>query len=232
MASHGIVQSDLSDWLDHNLKSHSTNTNVNVNVCLWNAWSIVNKLSAFQAFVSSTHYKILAVTESWLSPFIFNNEIISPDFFIYQKDRDNRGGGVFLAVHQSIPSKLILSPASLEIVSVELTIPEKVIICVIYIPPNAPISYTLSVFEFLSNIAKGSAVIFLGDFNSPDINWNNLNSSCNSSDLLCDFVCDYNFIQLVQLPTHIRGNILDLVLTTELFISNQQHLSNPQWTFP
>jgi len=32
--------------------------------------------------------------------------------------------------------------------------------------------------------------------------------------LVCDFVYKHNFSQLVDCPTHVKGNILDLVLTT------------------
>lgn len=34
-----------------------------------------------------------------------------------------------------------------------------------------------------------------------------------NSDLLCDLVYKHNLCQLVHVPTHVRGNFLDLVLT-------------------
>ena len=71
-------------------------------------------------------------------------------------------------------------------------------------------SLTLS---FISSIAIGKDIILLGDFNQPDINWENLASSNCSSKLFCNFVFDSNFLQLVKSPTHVKGNILDLILT-------------------
>ena len=153
----------------------------------WNARSIVNKLTAFQSFISIADYKILAITESWLTPSIYDNEIITS---LFRKDRSSgRGGGVFLAVHKSIPCKPVPSPHSLEVVSIEIPIPCKLIMCLIYIPPNAPQSYFQLLIQFLSALVKDSKVIFLGDFNLPDINWNNLHSNHSYSDQFCDFVC-------------------------------------------
>ena len=78
-------------------------------------------------------------TESWLSPSILDNEIIPADFSLYRKDRnESRGGGVFLAVHQSIPSRVIPSPSSIEVVSVQINIPHPLVICVCHLTPCAP----------------------------------------------------------------------------------------------
>ena len=56
-------------------------------------------------------------------------------------------------------------------------------------------------------------VLILGDFNGPDVDWNVLHSTSHSS-LFCDFVFCHSLSQLVSSPTHVKGNILDLVLTT------------------
>ena len=49
----------------------------------------------------------------------------------------------------------------------------------------------------------------MGDFNFPDINWTSLVRSGKQSSLFCE-LC-----QLVRHPTHVKGNILDLVLTND-----------------
>ena len=89
----------------------------------------------------------------------------------YQKDRDSRGGEVFLAVHTSIQSKLIGSPASLKVVSVEIITHHKIVLCLLYIPPQASV-LKLCVSDLLQNlstITQNHNIIF-GDFNFPDIN--------------------------------------------------------------
>ena len=47
----------------------------------------------------------------------------------------------------------------------------------------------------------------------PDINWSSLCDNSPYSTSLCDFVFDYNLSQVIQIPTHTGGNILDIVLT-------------------
>lgn len=58
-------------------------------------------------------------------------------------------------------------------------------------------------------------MIIVGDFNAPDVDWSTLshdNSQHRISPDLCDFVFDHNMSQLVAASTHIKGNILDLIL--------------------
>ena len=53
----------------------------------------------------------------------------------------------------------------------------------------------------------------MGDFNVPDINWNMLSGSTTFSNQLCDLVFQYDLSQIVDCPTHIAGNVLDLIFT-------------------
>ena len=66
----------------------------------------------------SVDFQIVALTETWLTESIFNNEILPTGYNIYRQDRGSRGGGVMLAVKDSLPSKLLPSPGNLEIVTV------------------------------------------------------------------------------------------------------------------
>ena len=73
-------------------------------------------------------------------------------------------------------------------------------------------------FEYLFSFLKSTStskelLIIIGDFNLPDICWSSLSGQCPRSNLLCDFVFESNLTQLVNFPTHIKGNILDLLLT-------------------
>ena len=130
---------------------------------------------------------IIGVTETWLNDSITNNEILPIDFVVYRKDRVSRGGGVMLAVHSYISSKLISSPDTLELVVVEIKqIPCTV--CTIYVPPNSDLEYMSSLVSFLSTLSTSKNLIVMGDFNSPDINWEMLCGSSPSSNALCDFV--------------------------------------------
>jgi len=53
----------------------------------------------------------------------------------------------------------------------------------------------------------------LGDFNFIDISWDSLCGLSPSSVKFCDIIFNLNFSQLICEPTHIAGNVLDLILT-------------------
>jgi len=53
-------------------------------------------------------------------------------------------------------------------------------------------------------------VLLLGDFNFTDIEWNTLSGQSYISQQFCDLIFD---LGLDHLPTHNKGNILDLLLT-------------------
>ena len=95
----------------------------------FNARSIVNKLNNFQSYVYSVDFQIVALTETWLTESIFNNEILPTGYNIYRQDCGSRGGGVMLAVKDSLPSKLLPSPGNLEIVTVSVNTSSNCSLC-------------------------------------------------------------------------------------------------------
>ena len=152
-------------------------------------------------------------------------ENLNNDFIIYRKDRQTRGGGVLIAVKCFLHSSLIFSPSDLEVISVKLSIcNHEIILCSIYIPPDSSESYLLSLLSYLTDLVSTYySCIFVGDFNFPDIDWLSLSSSSPLSNNFCEFIFDCNLTQHVLQPTHVKGDILDLVLTTSNVILN--HLS-------
>ena len=73
---------------------------------------------------------------------------------------------------------------------------------------------------YLDSIASKSHTFILGDFNYPDINWHSLVGQSDLSNGFCDFIYRHNLYQLVSFPTHVKGNILDLILTTSTHLVN------------
>ena len=61
-----------------------------------------------------SQFRIFAITETWLSSHIYDNEILPSNFIIC-------GGGVMLAIDQSISIKTIPSPEDIEAVVVHQT---------------------------------------------------------------------------------------------------------------
>jgi len=61
-------------------------------------------------------------------------------------------------------------------------------------------------------------VIILGDFNTLDINWPTLTGLSSNASKLVDFIFDHNLSQLIDQPTHICSNILDLAITIQEYL--------------
>ena len=81
---------------------------------------------------------------------------------------------------------------------------------------NASMEYVTSLCSYMLTMSRSSDnLVVVGDFNFPDICWSTLCSSSPSSTRFCDGVFDCNPTQLVTAPTHIMGNILDLVLVSD-----------------
>lgn len=76
--------------------------NPSLKFCSLNARSIVNKLTEFQAVVTTKKVNLIAVTETWVNSGILQQEIMSTDFIIFRRDRLGRGGVVMLAASNSI----------------------------------------------------------------------------------------------------------------------------------
>ena len=80
-----------------------------------------------------------------------------------------------------------------------------------YVPPSPDTTYFCALLDCIHPVADSSDVIILGDFNCPDINWASLAASTGPSKMLCDFAFSYNLCQVVDSPTHVKGNTLDLI---------------------
>ena len=143
-----------------------------------------------------------------------SNEILPSGYNIYRKDRHSRGGGVLFAIEHSVPSRVLSTPDNIEVVTIEIRCPHK-IISVVYSPPNASDVYLNSLINYLKDLLSDveAKVIILGDFNLPDINWLTLSANSDFANTFCEFVYDNGLSQLISDPTHNRGNILDLLLT-------------------
>lgn len=172
------------------------------------------------SFLNDSNSDIVAITETWLTPDITDNEIIlgNSTYNIYPKDRtERRGGGVLLGIKQTLSSFLIDTNSPLEIVWVACaTLSTKALIGVCYRPPDNHGSF---VDDLRKSLAKATQnypcdnIYLFGDFNYPHIDWTHLSSSCRESNDFLNLLLDFNLFQFVNQPT--RGaNVLDLILTS------------------
>ncbi|XP_068697553.1 uncharacterized protein [Montipora foliosa] len=190
--------------------------------CLYmNSRSIGKKLNELQAL--SIGNDLVFCVESWLNPNYLNCELLpsSADFTIYRRDRKNRrGGGVFLAVKNRLPSiRRRDLETDAEILACELR-PDsrrKILAVVFYRPQDTDLEYLKQLKKtlLLASKAKFDQILVIGDFNLSEIDWQT--GTAKAGDCLHNYftklVKDNYLWQLVDFPT--RGkNILDLFLTT------------------
>ena len=91
-------------------------------------------------------------------------------------------------------------------------------------PPNSDSDYLNSLLLYLSNlIISHNHIILVGVFNLPDVDWDTLTGTSLSSKYFCDFVFQNN---LIHTHTHLKGNILDLVLTNSDELISNVEVSN------
>ena len=116
-----------------------------------------------------------------------------------------------LAVHNSKSYKVLPSPPCLEVLSVSIGSSSSIIYCLVYIPPNSPEEYLIEFLQSLNSATDN--LLLLGDFNFSDVNWDSLCGLSPASAKFCDIIFNLNLSQLICEPTHIAGNMLDLILT-------------------
>lgn len=84
-------------------------------VIVINCRSIKNNKEQFDSLLDLVTPEVVIGTESWLDSTITNNEIFPSNYTVYRKDRNLRGGGVFVMVHSSLNcSRIEVESASCE----------------------------------------------------------------------------------------------------------------------
>lgn len=191
-----------------------------------------SKSSSFLQFLVSTCFKIYVLCESWLNHDILSSEFFTDEYIVYRCDRSSLnsfksfGGGVIIAVHNSIKSSEISCPHnSIEYLAIKLSWRVKSLyIYALYIPPNSSSEVYMLHLEnmkyFFSFTNINDITCVLGDFNLPKIDW-----CLDESDLLSTYPSnlssddDQNFLdgmqtldlhQICKIPNQ-HGHYLDLI---------------------
>ncbi|XP_071943713.1 uncharacterized protein [Antedon mediterranea] len=142
-----------------------------IQVALFNARSVVNKIEEFHARIAIDELDILIVTETWLDSSIDSTELFPDSFVVYRKDRSRHGGGVLLALKNAFKSSIVDFPTNIEVKIIEITVNNNfnVLICAVYRPPSSNddwLNQFHDVVDFiLSILHKYCGVILTGDFN-------------------------------------------------------------------
>ena len=199
-----------------------------------NCQSLFEKQSDFKAVIDYVKPDIVCGTESWLRgvnpgklpcpDHIKTSEVFPENYNVFRNDRSKLGGGVFTMVHKSLTTtehpELVIN-CEIEWLKVKLHQAKDLFTGTFYMAHrNMPDIKELqkSLSKVSENGKKARHVIMAGDFNCPDVNWDNSTVPPGASDrkvqqTLGDVCSTEHLTQTQTKPT--RGpNVLDIVYTT------------------
>ena len=172
---------------------------------------------------SPNSYPIIALTETWLKPFISNAQVKLPTYDVYRSDRIKRDrGGALLYIKSEIPVTIDKTFDDDTCEAIFCVCPSlKLMVFCAYKPCDASLTSFSNLLCFMSDCIRecdnspGFTTMILGDLNFPDM-WsvNSDQGTAVSSDekAISNFMNDNFLSQYVDVPT--RGNnILDVFLT-------------------
>ena len=201
-----------------------------MNILVLNANSLINedRRRKFSAAVIGGGFLAACVSEIWLHSNISDKELFLETYELYRADRPSREenisthGGSLIAVSKSFSSAKIEHNLPQCCVAVEVTINnDKLIICAFYSPPKESVyRYTVSDFELMLTLStrfQKNQILFCGDINFPQTNWNTFHSEDDFEREVLDLFDKHCLQQAVTIPT-CGKNTLDIALHRNLSI--------------
>ena len=185
-----------------------------------NVQSLCSKISELQLVVNQINPDIVLLTETWLNQTI-NNAAISIDGYDIvpdlRCDRGETAGGVGGGLLVYVKREIRLVPLDATSRFYQhcrfqiLTGGEKLNFILIYRPPSTGTDNTELLYDLVESVGRNTFII--GDFNMPGINWVTDTASGRGGRRLLQAATGAGLAQLVEGPTHTKGNLLDLILT-------------------
>lgn len=208
----------------------------NLRVMNVNCQSVKNKRAELHTVLSYIKPDLVCGTESWLQGIqpgkppepgpnsISSSEIFPEDYNVYRKDRNVNGGGIFILAHKSLTVEektTFNTNCEIDWIKIKLHNTKDLYFGAFYMPHrnDHDLAELQRSIEMISETTKGDAHIILsGDFNCPDINWEDHTVNQNAQDRpiqqkLADLTSSASLTQIHNQPTRLSA-ILDLTFTT------------------
>ena len=172
------------------------------------------------------------MSETWLSE-SFDDEVFGlKDYTIYRTDRLGRiGGGVAIFVSQVLKCKPLTvdfkghEVCGLDVMGVG---GDSCRLLCVYRPPNYSLAETRSLTECLQRaVSNCRSFSICGDFNLPALSWFPPTYNDDSGEIMFTFIALNGLVQHISEPTHIGGNILDLVLSSDTDLVSHLSIREP-----
>jgi hypothetical protein len=200
-----------------------------------NADSLANKRNEWKILIQNfkTQLQVIVITEvktksNWLMKL---SEFNMEGYKIISNDLDKFNRGIIVFIKLGLQYSVVESDIDFEetiIIKVKTRLKQDIILCAVYRSPSSNDkndSKLLSLIQELKD--KYKEVVFIGDFNTREIDWNTWTSKSELENHFLDILRDYYINQHVDQPTRARANecpsILDLVLGDDNLIKNVDH---------
>ena len=196
-----------------------------VNILYTNAQSINNKLSELGVIVGMKRPDIVALTETWTNEKIDNELLILDGYqMVERRDRKDtaggRGGGILVYVKNELNAwREEVDTNFNQCATIKIKRKRREMsLHIVYRSPNSTMANDDVLCSWMKQL-KGDFIL-IGDFNFPGIDW--ARETSNERGRMFLETCQDKFIeQHVEEPTHGKGNILDLVLSSDSELINK-----------
>ena len=196
-------------------------TGTDLSCVFFNARSIMNKLQWLEITMEALDPDVIGITESWCNDRVLEAELAMDGYDLFRSDRGGglRGGGVLLYARSSLRAVLYKTKCQDgEHICCKLTSSRgnELIIGVIYRSANIQLlnlDTNLTTRQLIRELSPKNFIL-MGDFNYPDIDWENHTGVALSSQQFVECLEDGFLTQHVVVPT--RGaSCLDLIITRD-----------------
>jgi hypothetical protein len=185
-----------------------------------NTQSLQGKLNELNAVLNDIKPDIVLLCETWCNAGT-DTAFLNIDGYTFQSDlrldRNDTANGIGggLAVYTVNGLDILACDRAIDFnqyckFKLELK-NETLYFYLVYRPPTAGNQSKDQISEIFRTVERNS--ILIGDFNLPDKDWISGAAGSRSSGLVLEEAGAAGLHQMVEFPTHTRGNILDLVLT-------------------
>ncbi|PKU32319.1 adaptin ear-binding coat-associated protein 1 [Limosa lapponica baueri] len=179
-----------------------------------NAGSMGNKQEELEAIVQQESYDVVAIMETWWDD-SHDWSAAMDGYKLFRRDRQGRRGeGVALYVRESYECReLIEGNSRVECLWVRIrgrASKTDIVVGVCYRPPNQDLEVDDIFYKQLGEVSRSLALLLVGDFNLPDINWAHNTAEREQSRRFLECVEDNFLTQLVRELTR-EGALLDLL---------------------
>ncbi len=175
----------------------------------------MSKIDTLNCYASLNKPDLILLTETWCHDNISDAYLAIDGYDLIsdlRKDRADtalgRGGGLLVYVKNGIT--VFTSDSSVNFHQYCIFKLSDITFYLVYKSPNAPATAIDGLAELIRGAPKHS--IFIGDFNLPEVDWSTCAATGRAAPLL-EAAQDKFYSQLVDFPTQVSGNILDLLLT-------------------